>query len=144
MNIFILSDNNGITFKRIDRRRAKKAFMSGLPVWACPCNLRPFGHWSPACDFIPTYYLEDYGYKRQELGGVFDLICNSFEAYNCINSETGRYISFYIPVCRVDFNGQKIPNTDYQYRYDDHNARYDYDALTDRVLADINKYFQEV
>lgn len=44
-----------------------------------------------------------------EIGVVndFNNLVNSFEYYNCINSETGKYSAFYIPVCTVDrFTGE--------------------------------------
>ena len=44
-----------------------------------------------------------------EIGVIndFNNLVNSFEYYNCINSETGKYSAFYIPVCTVDrFTGE--------------------------------------
>ena len=91
MRKYIFTEN-GHTYKRINKNAARSAYMGGSTVIICPCNLRP------------TQY--SYGINRKnreqfvldEIGVVndFNNLVNSFEYYNCPNSETGKYAAFYI------------------------------------------------
>lgn len=96
----------GYTFKRINKKTARTAYKNGLTVIICPCNLRPFTHWHPEM----TINKKDRAHLVADEIGVnndFTNHINSFEYYNCINSETGKYSAFYIPVCTVDkFTGE--------------------------------------
>lgn len=89
MNKYEYTDR-GFTFKRIDKKSARRAFSNRLPVVFCPCNLRPGGPWHPEIVIDPA--------REMLTGSSFDSICNSFEFYNCNLSETGKYTAFYIPV----------------------------------------------
>lgn len=81
------------TFKRINKKTARTAYKNGLTVIICPCNLRPFTPWH-----------NEHRLNRKDRA---QFVVNSFEYYNCINSETGKYSAFYIPVCTVDrFTGE--------------------------------------
>ena len=87
---------NGFTFKRISRRKARAAYSTGLPVIACPVNLRPGKPWSPEAVL-----------NRHVCGLDFETVENSFIFYN-IRPGTGNYIAWYIPVRIVDrFTGEE-------------------------------------
>ena len=87
---------NGFTFKRINRKQARKAYNNGLPVIACPVNLRPGAPWHPEATL-----------DRNACGLDFDMVENTFRFYNIRNAETGKYIAWYIPVVTVDrFTGE--------------------------------------
>lgn len=96
----------GHTFKRIDKKTARTAYKNGLTVIICPCNLRPFTPWNNEHRMNRKDRAQ---FVLDEIGVVndFNNLVNSFEYYNCINSETGKYSAFYIPVCTVDrFTGE--------------------------------------
>ena len=87
----------GCTFERVNKKAARAAYKSGLTVIICPCNLRPFTPWH-----------NEYRMNRKDraqfvvdeigVANDFNNLVNSFEYYNCINSKTGKYSAFYIPV----------------------------------------------
>lgn len=86
--------NNGFTFKRIDKKAARRAYNNNLTIIIAPVNLHPFNNYFSLtmdinkeninCDFQP-----------------FETIINAYEFYNC-NNETGNYTAYYIPVETVD------------------------------------------
>lgn len=103
---------NGFTFKRISRSKARTAYNNGLPVIACPVNLRPGWPYHPEIIFRPN------------AGRSFEQTENSFIFYNIRNTETGYYPAYYIPVRMVDrFTGEApTPKTlgtveTYDYRF---------------------------
>ena len=102
MNNAIFTDN-GKQYKRIDKRQARRAYNNGETVYFCPCNLRPFGMWSPAVDVNKNDY-KKYGFDQPLIfsDGSNEIDFNrrliQFEFYNCINTETGLYTAFYIQV----------------------------------------------
>lgn len=105
-------NNNGFTFKRIARNKARAAYRAGLRVVMCPVNLRPFGEWSP----------EIIADAKSNGGTPWSDIINAFEWYNCNNNEVGKYAAFYIPVRSVDrFTGEPSEGGDviqeYDYKY---------------------------
>lgn len=72
-------------FERVSKTRARKLFSADVtPIFACPCNLRPGGMWRPEVVF-PT-----------DSGASFDQLVNAATYYNCIDSKTGRYLSYYV------------------------------------------------
>lgn len=77
------------TFTRIPKNKAKAAYNNGLTVVFCPCKLQPFGSWGLSMD------MNKCNINCNDID--FDKLCNEYEYYNC-NSETGKYISFYIPI----------------------------------------------
>lgn len=89
MNNYTYTDR-GFTFKRIDKKTARRAFSNRLPVVFCPCNLRPGEPWHPEVVIDPA--------REMLEGSTFDTVCNSFEWYNCTLNETGKYTAFYVPV----------------------------------------------
>lgn len=72
-----------ITIKQVQKRTAKKMFNNGETIYIQSSNFRPFGAWAQCMEF------------NNKEGRTFDSIVNSFEYYNCINSETGLYATFY-------------------------------------------------
>ena len=99
----------GFHMQRIDKKTARKAYNNGLTVVLCPVNLRPGPPWSP----------EMKANKNNMYGCDFEPVVNSFEFYNCINSETGKYTAFYIPVVYIDgFNSDLLGDCkQYDYRF---------------------------
>ena len=72
----------GKLYLRISKAQAKKQYLAGNYIIACPVNLRPDSAWKPFA----------------VLGGSdrsFENAANSCTYYNCINSETGRYLAYY-------------------------------------------------
>lgn len=92
---------NGYTFTRITRTKARAAYTHGLPVLACPCNLRPGSPWHPEAILDP----------RTVNLGDFDTQEGWFILWNCINGETGKRPAYYIPVRTVD----GVESYDYSY-----------------------------
>lgn len=90
--------DNGFTFERITKKKAKAAYDNGLYVILCPCNLRPGGVWHPEVRIIKT---DDR---------TFASVVNEFEYYSAINDETGRKAAFYIPVKMTDEFTGDIPS----------------------------------
>lgn len=74
-----------VTLAQIQKRTAKKLFENGETIYLQSCNFRPFGCWSQAIDIN----------KERAENDIFEDIVNSFEYYNCANSETGLYTTFY-------------------------------------------------
>lgn len=78
---------DGKRIHRVNKAVARKAFDSGKDVFMIPCNLSPVSPWS----------LGGWFYKMgDEDDRAFDVICNSFEFYNCKDTETGMYAAFYL------------------------------------------------
>lgn len=95
---------NGYTFIRINRTKARTAYAHGLPVLACPCNLRPGSPWHPETVLDPRRAAAD---EPRDIRPYLYY----FEACACINDETGRYLSYYIPVRTV----HGVESYDYSY-----------------------------
>lgn len=110
-NIYL--HDKGMTLKRINKHKARKAYDNGLDVLFIPCNLNPLNR---------VFNLGIW--ENKNLDGQyhdFEALYNAFSYYNC-NSETGKYIAFYIPVVTVDrFTGEaptsKTMRTIEQYDY---------------------------
>jgi len=98
---------NGFNFERIDKTTARKAYINGLSVVACPVNLRPGKPYHPET-VLNRKNREQFTADEIGVKNDFDNLINSFEFYNCTSSETGRYTAFYIPVEYVDrFTGEE-------------------------------------
>ena len=98
--------DSGFTFKRIPKNEARRAYINGLSVVICPVNLRPFTPWH--CEHVLNrrsrehFTLDEIGVKND-----FNNLIDSFEYYNCRDTETGKYTAFYIPIETVDrFTGE--------------------------------------
>ena len=87
--------SNGRTFERVSKATAKRAFIDGFTIAFCPSNLRPGTPWHP--EIITDRELRGE-YIADETGAENDFynLLNSFEYYNCTNTETGKYTSFFI------------------------------------------------
>ena len=76
---------------RVDKRVARRLYNAGEDIWLCPCNMKPSHSWGMAClenkDFV--------GNKNH----TFEEVVKWYEWYNC-NTETGRYVAFYVKVNR--------------------------------------------
>ena len=72
-----------ITIVQIQKRTAKKMFQAGETIYIQSSNFHPFGVWSQCIDI------------NNKSGETFESIVNSFEYYNCNDSETGLYTTFY-------------------------------------------------
>lgn len=114
---------NGYTFKRIPKNQARRAYKLGLTVLISPCNLHPFSVWGVALE-INRKSREHFVIDEIGLMNDFNNLVKSFEYYNCINSETGKYTAFYIPIQTVDrFTGEATTARtmgtveQYDYRY---------------------------
>ena len=100
MNNRVFTDQ-GYTFARVSKNTARRAYAVGLSVVCCPVNLRPFTPWHN--EFIlnkrdrEQFIIDVDGAKND-----FNNLVNSIEYYNCINSETGKYCAYYLPVREVD------------------------------------------
>lgn len=88
MNKYSFIDHNGKTWERINKKQARAAYNNGLTVIFCPVNIRPFTPWHLE---IPISR-DTWGYNEKS----FENTVNTFEFYNCIDSETGKYTAFYI------------------------------------------------
>ena len=72
----------GKLYHRISKAQAKKQYLAGNYIIACPVNLQPDNAWKPFAvlgDFVRD----------------FESAVNSCTYYNCINGETGRYLAYY-------------------------------------------------
>lgn len=98
--------NKGFTFERITKKQALQAYKNGLTVLLCPVNMHPFSPWGAAYNLNrksrEQFVIDEIGLEKD-----FYSYINSFEYYNCPNTETGKYTAFYIPVKEVDrFTGE--------------------------------------
>lgn len=76
-----------ITIKQVQKRTAKKLFESGETIYLQSSNFQPFGVWSRCMDTNKD--------NINCVGHTFETIVSEFEYYNCSDSETGKYASFY-------------------------------------------------
>lgn len=118
-------NHNSYTFKRINKKTARRAYKNGLTVIITPCNLKPFSPWHP------EFHLNRESRKEfiaDEVGieNDFNNWVNSFEYYNCINTETGKYAAYYIPVKWINPTTGAECGRDYYYAVE----QYDYRFLT--------------
>ena len=91
----------GFTFKRVDKKTARAAYINGLSIILCPVNLRPGEPYHPET-VINRKNREQFTVDEIGVKNDFNNYVNSFEFYNCTNSETGKYAAFYIPVVEID------------------------------------------
>jgi hypothetical protein len=98
------------SFVRISKREAQKRFNAGtMPVYLCPCKLRPGFPWNVACLIFGKEYLEDaerYAPRPDGTDGsilwkgtlektAWDLLYNNWAYYNA-TYETGYYAHYYV------------------------------------------------
>lgn len=87
----------GTTWERITKKAARKAYISGCSIAFCPVNLRPGEPWHPET-IMNRKSREEFTTDETGVKNDFNNYVNSFEFYNCINSETGKYTAFYMEV----------------------------------------------
>ena len=93
--------NNGKTWERITKKQARAAYNNGEDILFCPVNMRPFGMWNMGAQINISQDTDIGILDKWTKENSFDRAVNSFEFYNCINSETGRYTAFYLSVKEV-------------------------------------------
>lgn len=93
--------NNGKTWERITKKKARSAYNNGEDVLFCPVNMRPFGVWYTGAQINISQDTDIGILDKWTKENSFDRTVNSFEFYNCINSETGYYTAFYLSVKEV-------------------------------------------
>lgn len=73
-------------FEKINKAKARKLYAERKPFSMCACNLRPdmFGREINRMSFESLVEAD------------FDYMVNVFAYYNCVNSETGRRVAFYV------------------------------------------------
>lgn len=83
-----LTDNKGISWTRVSKRRARSTYEGGSDVIITPANIAPFNPWRTHARIS----------KRKQWGCnvTFDAIVNEYEYYNCNSNEVGRYPAYYI------------------------------------------------
>lgn len=89
MNVYTFTIN-GRKAKRVQKRTAEKLYNAGKDVFFIPCKCNPENHW---------FSLGIW--ENKHLDGQYDSfekLCNGFSFYNCNDSQTGKYISFYAEV----------------------------------------------
>lgn len=72
----------GKLYHRISKAQAKKQYLAGKYIIACPVNLRPDSFWKPFA-------------VLSDAVSSFENAVNSCTYYNCINNETGHYLAYY-------------------------------------------------
>jgi hypothetical protein len=92
MNKYTFTDNDGKTHERISKAHARKIFTEGKPVIFCPSNLCPFGFWNPQIEITAKKWIED---ASGDATKAWEAANDSFMFYNCVNTETGKYIAYY-------------------------------------------------
>lgn len=92
------------TWERVNKSQARLAYLGGLTVVICPCNLRPFTDWHNERRINRK---DREQFVIDEIGVIndFNNMINSFEYYNCSN-ETGKYTAFYLP--KIKYNAEAI------------------------------------
>ncbi len=78
---------NGEQWERITKSEARKRWNAKQRLYIAPCNLHPGWPWRFGKEFN-SENISDSSFE--------DMVSN-FEYYNCYDSKTGRYASFYKP-----------------------------------------------
>ena len=94
------TDKNGVTYERINKRKAKRLYNDGKTVILCPVNIRPFGF----CNFQGSFNRNNCG--TDFLFENFEKLVDFYEHYNCNHCKTGYYAAFYFPMGGFDYEHQ--------------------------------------
>lgn len=78
---------NGAQWERITKAEARKLWDAKQRLYIAPCNMRPGGPWGIGAEIN----------SENINNGNFEDMVNEYEYYNCPNSATGEYASFYKP-----------------------------------------------
>lgn len=88
MRSITYTTNDGLTYTRVTKARARKLYNAGIEIGIHPCNLHPTSPWTGTPLTVSN-----------KSDRAFDAIVNEFEYYNCC-SDLGRYASFYEPITK--------------------------------------------
>ena len=84
-------------FTRISKAAARKLYNENKAIYLCAVNINPtFGAIKAARETWYKTIVNDGFVSVVPRNDSFDCLCNAFSFYNCINSETGKYIAFYV------------------------------------------------
>lgn len=86
MQIITLIDPQGVHWKRVDKRTARRCYELSKPVILCPHKMQPFGIWQ--CGVAVS--------KLDDDSCSFDKHCIYATVYNCVDKQTGLYLSYYV------------------------------------------------
>ena len=91
-------EHNGVSYNRVSKAAARKAYAAGKTVYMQSCNFRLFFMFSsPATLNRKTVESDPIdGVNENAVIKYFDKFVNSFEYYNCVDNETGYYAAFYM------------------------------------------------
>ena len=93
------ADRNGRTFKRIHKSLARRLYLKGYSILIAACKMSISSRWN--IGLVLNRLADDISIDEIGARNRFDDYVASYEYYNCSN-ETGRYVSYYIPVVMVD------------------------------------------
>lgn len=79
------------TYTRINARKARRLYDSGVDLMVCACRLDPVSPWLNG----PTF--NNHGLEKWELEKAFSKFVNAFTYYNC-SIETGLYPAYYVSI----------------------------------------------
>lgn len=82
-----LTDDKGISWMRVSKRRARSAYDAGHEVIISPVYMDPFGSWALAVHVCADFW--------SCAGAKFDAIVDRFAIFNC-NSKCGKYAAYYV------------------------------------------------
>lgn len=87
---------HGVTYKRVSKPVAKRAYVEGRNVVVAASNIRPFNEQEVGYTVITR--CNRLQFINDEVGAINDFynLINSFEYYNCTNTETGKSANFYL------------------------------------------------
>lgn len=77
---------NGTTYLRVSKARARRLYNTGGEVRISPCNMRPDSPWG--CP-MPISNKSDR---------TFDAVVTEYEVFTCANRKVGLHVAFYAPV----------------------------------------------
>lgn len=86
MKNLTVTDRDGVSWSRVNKRRARSAYNAGRDVIISPVYADPFGPW---CLSVKLNRGEQW------YSDNFDSLVFDYEYYNC-NSECGKYAAYYV------------------------------------------------
>lgn len=89
-------NHEGKTYNRVSKAAARKAYLKGLDIIIAACNIRPFNAMYIGYAELNRKNREQFVTDDTGATNDFTSQVNSFEYYNCNNSETGKYAAFYV------------------------------------------------
>ena len=77
---------NGTTYLRVSKARARRLYDIGTEIYINPCNMSPDSPWGQPMPIS----------NKSER--AFDAVVTEYEVYTCANRKVGLYAAFYAPV----------------------------------------------